>query len=242
MNDSTDYAVIDLRVDYIGRGPLLRYHASRPPLERYERRREVPAANVLEQLEAARSNRKSVLMAVDCLGGFFAQALDIILAIQRLRSSGLHVVADVTGRAASAAGFVILAASYVVIRPHGSIMIHRGSVAPADAPKADTSSTLERDLDRAIGETGDIPQELRPGVIQFELLQVSTLASDDQIVGWLNSERTIVEAAEAVRLGFADEIGSEQRAREVVLALARGEVVPSPRWRAVEERLALTGR
>jgi ATP-dependent protease ClpP protease subunit len=229
-NDPLPLVVVDLEAEFIGRAP----GSCRDLVERCAPgAREIQAADVVQQLEAARAHRQVVLLVVNCLGGYFAQALDIVATIQGLRESGVHVVVEVSGQAASAAALVILPASHVVIHPRGRVLIHReGPPAPGDAPKAAAPSTLEKVL--AEPEM----QEMRPRVnhqtISFGMLKAWTFASGDQIVSWLNSECTIIGAAEAVRLGFADEVGSSSRALEVALAYAGGEAVRSPRREALE--------
>jgi ATP-dependent protease ClpP protease subunit len=221
--------VVDLQVEFIGRAP----GSCRDLVERCAPgAREIQAADVIEQLEAARNRRQVVLLKVNCQGGYFAQALDIVAAIQCIRTSGLHVVVDVSGQAASAAALIILAASYVVIRPRGRILIHHPAPAPADAPKPAIPSVVERVL--AEPETREVVPRVGPLAIKFGMFKASTFASDDEIVRWLSSERTIIGADEAVSLGFADEVGSSSRAVDVAFALARDGAVRSPRREALE--------
>lgn len=219
--------------------------------------REVQVAEVLAQLGEALRQRQVVLLAVDCAGGYFTAAVDVLAQLRVHRAAGLPVVVDVSRDALSAAAIFMLGASYIVIAHHGRVGVHSGSVAPAGTP----ASAMEPGLVKVLAEKkGARPS---PAAIERVVFEQETLASAEEISAWLTpgspdsepgppraqvgvtrelmgdgSLVTLLDAQAAVRLGFADEVGSSFRALEVAHALARGEPVRSLR----RERLRELGR
>ncbi len=224
--DDAPFVVIDLEVDN-----LVSWPGQFPGPSRL-------VTDVIRELDEAADRKKPVLIPVNCLGGAFTAGVDLWAAINGHRKSGLPVVVEITGNAASAAALFILAASYVVIWPHrGYVSLHGPYGAPADSPAANpppgvASSTLTVLCDPEVRSRG-----VSPWIMMRSLLEQGTFGGSVELDKWLGDEMVDLDASAAVRWGFADEVAF-LRGREVALAYARGWTVRSPR----REALAALGR
>ncbi|SRR6266851_5298354 len=178
--------------------------------------RVVHAGEVLCAMEDAYlAGTRTLLVSVDSFGGQLEGGVLLYDAFRAFRAAGGRVVVFLSGAAGSTLSWAILAADMVVARKGARILVHgpsQGLLPEATAWK------------RAIYRTG-------------------TLAPPETIEAWISEPshpdgRGVValDAHRARELGFVDFVGGKERARELALALGRGEQVASPRRTALQAR------
>ncbi|QTD94334.1 Clp protease ClpP [Burkholderia anthina] len=148
----------------------------------------ISAASFVQQL--ASISAPNIHLRINSPGGdvFEARAM-----AQAIREHASNIIAHVDGYAASAATFLAIACEKVIMAEGSMFMIHRGSCL-------------------AWG-TGD---DLRATAELLDKVDASLVASyakktgqsDDDIIAWMDAE-TWFSADEAVELGFADELATD---------------------------------
>lgn len=119
----------------------------------------------------------------------------------------------------------------------GRVSLH-GPQPPPAVPTTPTSHEFVSPHFFFLGEPESRWSGLPPRRLLAARLTEYTFGGSAQVDAWLGDRLVVLDPEAAVRWGFADEIGGPRRAREVVLAYARGETVRSPR----REALAALGR
>ena len=148
---------------------------------------------------AKAGNARALLVNLDSRGGAAPEGLLVAGALRQFKG---HVVAYVPrgGSADSAASGVLLAADFIVIAPSASITIHR-------ATGGDTS----------IANSAAVHTGLFASTYEERTLLGTYSACKGLLEAWGD---TTLSAADALEYGFADEVGDENRARDVAHKLA----------------------
>jgi ClpP class serine protease len=161
------------------------------------------AVHVIELLIAMEvawvSGQRTLLLSVDSGGGSFAAGVLLHDAFQTWRIAGGHVVVFVSGLAASTMSWAILAADLVVAAPGSRIVVH----GPAQGLSEEAT-----DIKRAVYRTAT-----RATSALVEKWVTTPSHPDGTGAVYLTPQR-------ALELGFADEIGDYDRARECAQELA----------------------
>ncbi len=128
-----------------------------------------------------------------------------------------ETIADITGIAASIATVICCGADKVRIVPSGQYMIHNvSSHAEGDYRDMNKASEILKTADRSIANT----------------YQRKTGMSEQEILALMNQEKWM-EAKEALRLGFVDEIVGEQEACHKIYNAGPAIIIPE----SVKEKL-----
>ncbi len=156
---------------------------------------EVTAQDVAASLKDA-SGVKVLRVFVDSPGGDLMAGKAIYAQLARFAQAA-EVVATVDGLAASAASFMIMAATRIVMAPEATMMVHE-----ARAVAGGKASDLRALADVLESETANL----------VSIYARRTKRAPEDIAAILAAE-TWFTAAEAVEAGFADEILSELKPR-----------------------------
>jgi ATP-dependent Clp protease protease subunit len=155
----------------------------------------ISAKDVLDALRKS-PKAKRIILRVNSIGGIVTEAFAMVNALTERREAGAEVVAYVDGIAASAAAYLLTAASRVVMPENAFIMIHRvrgGGRGNADeiATVADLMRRMDEQLARAFAA-----MSARRGKSKTEADYLASFASGDRYL----------DASEAIEWGFADEV------------------------------------
>lgn len=136
---------------------------------------------------------ETIHLRVNSPGGsvFAARAME-----QAIREHKSTIIAHIDGYAASAASFLVMAADQVTIAPGAFIMIHKAWT---------MTYGNQDDLIKEAGLLGQIDGSL------VKTYAAKTGQEPDQIQSWMSDE-TWFDAENAVALGFADSIASDESA------------------------------
>lgn len=134
---------------------------------------------------------ETIHLRINSPGGSVFAARSIEQAIREHKST---IIAHIDGYAASAASFLIMAADKVTISPGAFIMIHKAWT---------MTYGNENDLIKEAGLLGQIDGSL------VKTYATKTGQDNEQIRAWMNDE-TWFDADQAVELGFADSIATEE--------------------------------
>ena len=154
----------------------------------------VSAKDVLDALRKS-PKAKRIILRVNSLGGIMTEAFAMANAINERRAAGVEVIAYVDGTAASAAAYLLTAASRVVMPENAFIMIHRvrgGARGNADdvAIVADVMRRMDGQLAKAFAD-----MSARRGKNKTEADYLESFAKGDHYL----------DAKEATEWGFVDE-------------------------------------
>lgn len=152
----------------------------------------VTAKDFISQLKGLKG--QSISLSINSPGG---SVFDAIAMYNALRNSGKHITVRVMGVAASAASLIAMAGDKIVMPENTFMMVHN--------PLADTYGNAEDHR-----EIADVLDKIGASLIATYCKR--TGKSEDEVKALLDAE-TYLTAAEAVELGFADEL-------EPVLAIA----------------------
>jgi len=134
---------------------------------------------------------ETIHLRINSPGGSVFAARSIEQAIREHKST---VIAHIDGYAASAASFLVMAADQIVIAPGAFVMIHKAWT---------MTYGNENDLIKEAGLLGQIDGSL------VKTYAAKTGQSPEQIRSWMTDE-TWFDAEQAVDLGFADSIATEE--------------------------------
>jgi protease-4 len=198
------------------------------PIAGGTRKRVLKALRQVEQRECP-----ALLLRIDSPGGTVGDSQEIHAALLRLRQKGCRVVASFGNISASGGVYVGVAAEKIVANPGtitGSIgVILRGNNLSKLLERIGVSfetvkSGLYKDIlspDRALTEA---ERELLQSLIDSSYSQfVSAVAegrglAEEQVRSFADGR--VFSGAQALELGLVDELGDEERARELAASLA----------------------
>jgi ATP-dependent protease ClpP protease subunit len=141
-------------------------------------------------LDAARAaGAKALLLDVNSSGGLVTESLAIARGLRRFSNEVGPVVAYVANLAGSGASLAAVSADYVVIAPQATVFIHE-----PQGGRDDHRPYLRNALE--------------------DIYTARTLAPREQLAGYMAGAVTF-DSCMAVSYGFADEVGSSQRASAI---------------------------
>lgn len=154
---------------------------------------------------AEASENEEVTMVINSGGGSVYAASEMYHA---LKSYNGKVIAEIASIAASAAGFLAMAADEVAIAPPGQFMLHNASsYASGDYREMDKASGMLKAVNASISKAYEIKTEL----------------SKEEIKAMMDKE-TYLTADEAIEKGFADRILFIDEAQDFVAD--KGSLLP----------------
>lgn len=149
---------------------------------------QVRSTEFIQTLKEATAKNKEVTIAIDSVGGDVFQGLSIYNAIQEEIAKGAIITAHVKALAASAASFIAISCSKVVMNSYSMMMIHKAS--------------------GYVRKDSDIEAIQKINQILIDLYSKKTGLKDKALDALLDKEHWM-SASEAVEQGFADAVVEE---------------------------------
>jgi ATP-dependent protease ClpP protease subunit len=151
-------------------------------------------ADVIREIDAAEAaGVRRILLSIDSMGGEYSAALAMFGRLRRFSNGGGEVVAFVA-RASSIAPGVVLAADYIVLGSDARFAVHSAWNPGGELAIRDANREMARWFSR---------RTLMP---ESELLEI--MSEGPHHVTWFLG-------LAAIQTGFADEVGTLERAREI---------------------------
>jgi ATP-dependent protease ClpP protease subunit len=161
---------------------------------------QVRATEFIQTLKEATSKSNEVTIAIDSVGGDVFQGLSIYNAIQEEIANGKVITAHVKALAASAASFIAISCSNVIMNSYSMMMIHKAS--------------------GYVRKDSDIEAIQKINKILIDLYAKKTGLKDKALDNLLDKEHWMT-AEEAVAEGFADKVVEELLPAEAFLKMEK---------------------
>lgn len=172
----------------------------------------VTAKDILGQLRAAPKSKK-INLRVNSVGGIVDEAKAMVNLLNERAADGVEIVATVDGIAASAASYLLTAASKVTMPANAFMMIHSSNTGVrGNASKFEEVAALLRRVDGHLAEAYSAAS-LRRGVLKSKEDYLAMFAAGD----------LYLDADQAIALGLADQ---KSVAMKVAACLVDVELLP----------------
>lgn len=152
----------------------------------------------------------TLIMSIASPGGDVSEGIKIMMWLDYLSSIGIKVVTIVTSNAYSIASLIMLAADHTLIAKDADVMVHNPMISELKLVNANELEEHVRNL-RELEST------------MYDLYEIFTDLSIEEIKKLMDNE-TYINASEAVRLGFADEIANIKK-QPKVMAISKNKIL-----------------